>query len=232
VGIESHDGRDGLEICFNAAFIQDEMAVLVVPHPFWLRADPCFGTVAPEESRDVEVIFDSRGLSAGSLSGNIVITSNDPDEEAVILSASLEVYNSATADFTANGATGLCPLDVQFTDQSTGDVAEWLWDFGDGATSTEQNPIHTYTSAGVYTVSLTVTDSLRTGGDTRTRADYIAVYRSGDANKDGEVSSLDITKVERIIIGLDDASPGADANADGHLDALDITRIEQIIMGD
>ena len=53
----------------------------------------------------------------------------------------------------------------------------------------------------------------------------------GDANGDGNVNALDITKVERIIAGLDAETPGADANQDGSVNALDITKIERIIAG-
>ncbi len=53
----------------------------------------------------------------------------------------------------------------------------------------------------------------------------------GDANGDGVVNSLDITKVERIIVGLDAETPGADANQDGVVNSLDITKVERIIVG-
>jgi len=53
----------------------------------------------------------------------------------------------------------------------------------------------------------------------------------GDANGDGNINAIDITKVERIIAGLDAATPGADANQDGNINALDITKIELIIAG-
>ena len=53
----------------------------------------------------------------------------------------------------------------------------------------------------------------------------------GDANGDGAVNALDITKVERIIAGLDTQTPGADANQDGNVNALDITKVERIIAG-
>ena len=60
-----------------------------------------------------------------------------------------------TAAFTSN--TNDCTGEVTFTDKSTGSPTSWSWNFGDGTTSTEQNPIHTY-SSGTYTVSLTVSD--------------------------------------------------------------------------
>jgi len=53
----------------------------------------------------------------------------------------------------------------------------------------------------------------------------------GDANGDGNVNALDITKVERIIAGLDAETLGADANQDGNVNALDITKAERIIAG-
>jgi len=73
-----------------------------------------------------------------------------------------------TADFTASPTSGTAPLTVSFSDRSTGDISSWLWDFGDGATSTQQNPTHTYTDYGIHTVSLTVTGP--GGNDTKTAA--------------------------------------------------------------
>jgi len=77
------------------------------------------------------------------------------------------------AGFTADLTSGPVPLTVNYTDQSTGDITSWSWDFGDGATSTEQNPSHTYTDAGTYTVSLAVTGPC--GSDTETKTDFISV---------------------------------------------------------
>ncbi|MBI2832103.1 MAG: hypothetical protein HYX79_07595 [Chloroflexi bacterium] len=53
----------------------------------------------------------------------------------------------------------------------------------------------------------------------------------GDANGDNSVNALDITKVERIIAGLDAQTPGADANGDSQFNAIDITKVERIIAG-
>jgi len=60
------------------------------------------------------------------------------------------------AESWANTTKGPAPLVVAFTDESTGSPCGWVWEFGDGATSSEQNPVHTYTAPGVYLVNLTV----------------------------------------------------------------------------
>ena len=78
-----------------------------------------------------------------------------------------------SANFSANPTNGSVPLAVNFTDESTGTITSWDWDFGDGTTSTIQNPSHTYTNEGKYSVTLTVSGPH--GTDTLTRNDYISV---------------------------------------------------------
>jgi PKD repeat protein len=77
------------------------------------------------------------------------------------------------ADFTAAPISGNSPLVVQFTDTSAGNITSRLWNFGDGTTSTEQNPIHTYTFKDTtdFTVSLSVTGS--GGTNTKTKTNFI-----------------------------------------------------------
>ncbi|MDD1661388.1 MAG: PKD domain-containing protein [Methanomicrobiales archaeon] len=75
------------------------------------------------------------------------------------------------AEFVGTPQTGNLPLAVTFTDMSTGNPATWSWNFGDGGASAAQNPSHTYSKAGVYSVSLTVTNSF--GRDTETKSAYI-----------------------------------------------------------
>jgi len=60
------------------------------------------------------------------------------------------------AESWANATKGPAPLVVAFTDESTGSPCGWVWEFGDGETSSEQHPVHTYTAPGVYLVNLTV----------------------------------------------------------------------------
>ncbi|HOS82930.1 MAG TPA: PKD domain-containing protein [Methanolinea sp.] len=78
-----------------------------------------------------------------------------------------------TANFVASPLTGITPLTVQFTDTSTGGPTTWLWDFGDGTTSTLQSPTHTFTSPRKYTVSLTVSNAK--GVNAKIEPDYIYV---------------------------------------------------------
>jgi len=77
------------------------------------------------------------------------------------------------ANFSANKTVGTVPMTVQFTDQSTGAPAAWAWNFGDGSTATERHPVHTYATAGIYTVSLNTTNA--GGSNTKTAPNYITV---------------------------------------------------------
>ena len=81
---------------------------------------------------------------------------------------------SIEANFTASDTTVLYGDTIYFTDFSIGNPTNWLWDFGDGNTDTTQNPIHVYTTPGVYTVSLVVSDN--SGNDSPVLQNYITVY--------------------------------------------------------
>lgn len=101
------------------------------------------------------------------------------DDHTVLYWHAFEALGSLvapTADFTASPTTGASPLVVQFSDASSGLPTGWSWDFGDGSTSTERNPTHTYATPGTYTVSLTATNAA--GSTTSTRSGYITVSRA------------------------------------------------------
>ena len=91
------------------------------------------------------------------------------------MSPSPGVTNNLLSDFYAEPFTGSVPLQVIFTDISTGSVTNWEWDFNndDLIDSNDQNPTHEYTNVGIYTVSLYVTDGLT--ANTETKTDYIEV---------------------------------------------------------
>ena len=78
------------------------------------------------------------------------------------------VGSGPVANFTASNYVGKAPLNVGFTDTSTGNPTQWLWDFGDGTTSTSRSPSHTYSQTGNYTVKLTVSNDFGTDSKTET----------------------------------------------------------------
>lgn len=77
------------------------------------------------------------------------------------------------AEFTTNETFGTSPLPISFSNTSTGTITSWAWNFGDGTTSTQQHPVHTYNAPGFYTVTLTVNGPA--GSNTITKNQYIVV---------------------------------------------------------
>ncbi|MBF0450489.1 MAG: tandem-95 repeat protein [Candidatus Magnetomorum sp.] len=105
----------------------------------------------------------------------VTLTVKDPAGASSQSSASIMIENMSLPEvsFSANPYTGMVPLNVAFHDQTTGMPEQWLWEFGDGTTSSKQNPEHVYTSSGVYTVRLT---AYGPGGDSSyIRTNYINV---------------------------------------------------------
>ncbi|MET4073757.1 GEVED domain-containing protein [Hymenobacter sp. UYCo722] len=100
-------------------------------------------------------------------------------------------------DFSSNYVAGSCVNPVQFTDQSTNLPTSWLWDFGDGGTSTLQNPAHQYAATGSYNVTLTATNTFGTASKTSPNAvsvqvpclTYCSANGSGPFGPNGQVQS-------------------------------------------
>ena len=83
----------------------------------------------------------------------------DPVGHYFLSGVELEFYCAVDANFTYTPIPAVPNIPVQFTDASTGNPTTWLWDFDDGgATSTAQNPAHTFTTVGTYHVTLTAGD--------------------------------------------------------------------------
>jgi len=92
--------------------------------------------------------YNSAGESPSSAT-NVTVPAGTPTTPAAV-----------SAAFTVSPSSGIAgSTNFQFTDASTGPVASWLWQFGDGSTSQQQNPSHVYASAGSYTVTLGVSGS-------------------------------------------------------------------------
>jgi DNA-binding beta-propeller fold protein YncE len=84
------------------------------------------------------------------------------------------VHLGMRAQFSATPVMGPTPLAVSFTDASENSPTSWAWDFGDGETSAERNPIHSYQAAGHHTVTLRASNGAMSGTSTRER--YILAY--------------------------------------------------------
>ncbi|PAV10822.1 hypothetical protein ASJ81_12310 [Methanosarcina spelaei] len=85
----------------------------------------------------------------------------------------IKIITKPVANFTSSVTSGKAPLNVKFTDTSTGTASSWIWNFGDGSKSFVENPTHKYSKAGTYTVNLTVKNAV--GSNTVTKTDYIKV---------------------------------------------------------
>lgn len=77
------------------------------------------------------------------------------------------------ASFMANPTSTYINTSIEFTDTSSESPSSWMWVFGDGSTSTLQNPTHQYATVGTYTVQLTVSND--GGSDTEVKIDYITI---------------------------------------------------------
>lgn len=146
--------------------------------------------------------------------------------ETLTRSRYITAYQPVEADFVATPLSGTNPLTVTFMNRSTGSYDAARWDFGDGFTSTVQNPSHTYAAAGTFTVTLTVSG---TGGvDTITRPAYISVALFGDLDGDCDVDIDDIMLVAgrwNTESGDLDYDDSYDIDSDGDIDVKDVMLI-------
>jgi PKD repeat protein len=146
---------------------------------------------APESPRVVEILYmTDKGESILIDKGRIepppkvsatpipvtVVANATPAPQATIIPVQVKDADPSkppAADFTADPLVGDPPLTVTFRDISYGKIDSWLWSFGDGSTSTLQNPVHTYFVPNTYTVSLLVSNSY--GSNRKTADGYVTI---------------------------------------------------------
>lgn len=112
--------------------------------------------VEPGESVTVEVYIPIAGLDQGVYEFPVQIASNDPVNPVVTVPVVMEIDGAPCPYFEAIIDDASCSGIVEFDNLSTNNPDEIEWDFGDGSTSQEESPVHTYTEAGIYEVTLTV----------------------------------------------------------------------------
>jgi len=110
----------------------------------------------PMPGRFTVTLTSSDGTSSAIASREITVTAGSPAQTPV------------AAQFDVSTAAPVANSPVQFTDRSTGIPTAWLWTFGDGSSSNQQSPVHSYAMAGTHTVVLRVSNVSSTATRTRT----------------------------------------------------------------
>ncbi len=188
----------------NNNYMDDNSVVTTISPPGATSITLNFSDFAFEEGYDYLYVYD--GPTTGSpligqydgfgLPNGGTITSSGGDitlrqysdvylnESGFVLTWECTQPNSPpTANF-ASSVQETCSGLVSFTDQSINGATSWLWDFGDGNTSTIQNPTHTYQNEGTYTVTLTATNGF--GSDAASYNNLIVVDRPDGPNAAGD----------------------------------------------
>jgi len=137
--------------------------------------------------------------SAGGLIGKVVVGDNFATVYNDLLGAVAPV-----ASFTASPTSGVAPLNVAFTDTSSNTPTSWAWTFGDGGTSTAENPNYAYTVPGTYTVTLIASNAA--GASTNTQVNLITALPAPPvANFTGSPTS----GTEPLLVTFTDTSSGS-----------------------
>ncbi|HPR17973.1 MAG TPA: C25 family cysteine peptidase, partial [Candidatus Cloacimonadota bacterium] len=208
-----------------------------------------FGDGETSDEIDPSHVF----LNAGTFDVTLTVT-NTAGTNSLTLADLIEVVppTAAVASFTADVWGGLSPVTINFTNTSepSNRVNTYLWNFGDGDTSTEIDPVHVYDSLGVYTITLVASNPI--GTDTLIVEDCIKIFDQsitiwpGDTDNNGSVEEADILPIgvywrergearenassawEAQTYPLDwdsDLAPFADCNGDGEVDIADVLAI-------
>jgi thermitase len=181
-------------------------------------SQPVEGATVSCGSREAKTDSSGSYVMAGVPKGSCTVTVSAPGYQSVSQGVSVTAGDTFTADFTltplpgadfwATLLSGSEPLVVSFRDTSISydGIASWRWDFGDGGASTEQNPTHTYTQEGVYTVSLSVTEA-DGDRDSETKVDYITV---SDTRPGADFWATPLSGSEPLVVSFRDTSTSYD----------------------
>jgi len=143
---------------------------------------------------------------ASSTVGQVDILVTTPSGTSTSVAGDKYTFASAATTvplpiFSASPTSGSAPLSVTFADASTGSPASWSWNFGDGNTSTLENPTNTYVNDGTYSVTLTETNSIGTNATTMTG--YIVV---GAAAPVASFSATPMSGAAPLMVQFSDSS--------------------------
>lgn len=111
------------------------------------------GQLSQNESTEISFYSNTTDFEGGLYEIPIIIGTNDPIQPKDTVLVHLTVPNNVCVDFEYDRDIG-CGNYISFTDLTLNNPDTWTWDFGDGSTSNEQNPVHPYTEPGTYTATL------------------------------------------------------------------------------
>ena len=118
-----------------------------------------FGNGATSSKQNPSTTYFAPGTYTVTLT---VFNADETDSSKTVKTAYITVYEQPQAEFVSDKQTGCSPYFIQFSDLSTTplgtNITGWKWEFGDGGSSTEQNPRYNYKNGGSYTVTLTITN--------------------------------------------------------------------------
>jgi RHS repeat-associated protein len=149
----------------------------------------------------------------------VTLTVTDGNGGTGTVSHTVTILNGPTASFTETPTSGTVPLVVNFnasgsTAPTGGTITGYSWDFGDGTTSTAENPSHTYTIAGNYTVTLVITDSYG-GTDMKTNMVSAAAIPPPTASFTATPASTEID--HNVNFNSTASTPGSGATITGYM---------------
>jgi PKD repeat protein len=169
-------GQDQMTFTVSKVWTSRGLPAIRITSPVpWLTVTPqSRPSAGPQDPIEVVATLNRNLLPAIQNTTNVLVRAEGVQGASLPVTA----QSALAAGFIANPPFSVVNEPIQFTDTSLlaegqSAISSWLWEFGDGTTSTEQNPQHTYTQTGTYTVALTIGN----GSITKTflREDYILV---------------------------------------------------------
>ena len=128
-----------------------------------------FGDGSSSQEKNPQHIYAAAGTYSVTLTVTDILNRTSPYTISVTVNQALHALFTYAVD----------SLKVQFTNGSTGQIASYAWDFGDGMTSNDPNPLHAYPAGGTYTTTLTVTSG---DGSTDSHSEQVTVTSPVQAN--------------------------------------------------